>query len=127
MVNNPLILNDVFSALADPTRRGILGMLHDGERIVSEVAQAFKISGPAISKHLRVLERANLLRREKRGREHYLTIEAAPLAEATGWLEQYRAFWDNNLDALDSFLQESSNTNHQTNQDHDDDSKPAEA
>lgn len=107
MVNNSILLNDTFSALADPTRRSILEMLMGGERVVSDISAAFKVSAPAISKHLRVLERACLLRREKRGREHYLSINAKPMKEASAWIAEYQVFWEHNLDSLAAFLEES--------------------
>ena len=108
MVNDILALNDTFSALADPTRRRILSMLMRGERVVSEISTAFKVSAPAISKHLRVLERANLLKRAKRGREHLLSLNAKPMQEASNWMAEYRVFWEHTLDALEAFLEESS-------------------
>lgn len=108
MVNDLLPLNDVFSALADPTRRRILEMLMSGERVVSDISAAFKVSAPAISRHLRVLERASLLRREKRGREHFLSLDAKPMKEASAWMAEYRVFWEHNLDSLEVFLGESS-------------------
>ncbi|MEO0795407.1 MAG: metalloregulator ArsR/SmtB family transcription factor [Verrucomicrobiota bacterium] len=106
MVNDTAELNAVFSALSDPTRREILSVLMPGQRAVSDLAARFSISAPAISKHLRVLERAGLLSRHKRGRVHWISLEAEPLAEANQWIQQYQQFWESNLDALDQFLKD---------------------
>jgi DNA-binding transcriptional ArsR family regulator len=97
-------LDSVFGALADPTRRAILARLAQGEATVGELAAPFDMSLPAISKHLTVLEQAGLLRRERDGRTRRCHLEAAALARATGWLEQYRMFWDDALDRLADYL-----------------------
>ena len=107
MVNfSPRILNRTFAALADPTRRRILEHLAQGDRCVTELAKPHRMSLPAVSKHLRVLERAGLIRRQRRGRRHQLNLKAAPMQQALQWLEQYRHFWEGNLDRLDNFLKQ---------------------
>lgn len=98
-------LNHVYAALADPTRRAILGRLVAQESRVTELAEPFAMSLNAVSKHVRVLEEAGLVRREVRGREHYLSLDAAPLQEAAEWLETYRQFWTARLDRLETLLQ----------------------
>ena len=97
-------LNRVYGAIADPTRRAILGMLVQGEVKVGTLADNFPISFNGVSKHVKVLEQAGLVGREVRGREHWLRLRPAPLREASRWLEHYRAFWDGRLDALEDFL-----------------------
>lgn len=106
MVNNAIDLNAIFAALADPTRREILMALRAGQQAVSDLASRFSMSAPAVSKHLRVLEKAGLLNRRKQGRTHWITLEAEPMAAANEWIERYRIFWENNFDALDRFLEE---------------------
>ncbi|WP_309385759.1 ArsR/SmtB family transcription factor [Cerasicoccus frondis] len=106
MVNNSIDLNLIFSALADPTRREILTALRAGQQAVADLAARFSMSAPAVSKHLRVLERAGLLNRQKEGRTHWISLDAEPLAEANEWIERYRIFWDNNFDALERYLDE---------------------
>jgi DNA-binding transcriptional ArsR family regulator len=103
MVNSSL--DTVFAALADPTRRQILEGLTKGEAPVGRVAKPFRVSAPAISRHLRVLEKAGLIRRKRRGRLHEITIRAEPLREAKDWLETYRRHWEANLDRLAEFLE----------------------
>lgn len=98
------VLDRVFSAVSDPTRRAILARLADSDARVTDVAGAFPISLNSTSKHIRVLERAGLVRRSVRGREHILTLEAAPLADAAGWIEHYRRFWSDQLASLDAFV-----------------------
>lgn len=105
MVNQSTGLDTVFSALADPTRRRILERLTRGSAPVGEVARRFKVSAPAISRHLRVLERTGLIRRSIRGRHHEIRLNAAPLRRATDWLETYRKHWESRLDSLASFLE----------------------
>ena len=106
MVNvSPEQLNTVFLALADPTRRAILARLAQGEASGTELAQPFSISVPAISKHLRVLEHAELILHRKEGRTHLFRLAARPLREAATWLEYYRQFWETQFDALDTYLQ----------------------
>src|SRR3954454_16324657 len=97
-------LDRVYGAIADPTRRAMLGVLAGGEVNVGMLAQRFPISFNGVSKHVKVLEQAGLVRRSVRGREHWLTLRPAPLRDATRWLEHYREFWDNRLDALEDFL-----------------------
>lgn len=97
-------LNHVFGAVADPTRRAILEKLARKPATVTEIAAPFPVSLNAISKHIRVLERAGLLRREIKGREHLCRIEPQPLQEATLWMEQTRDFWEKRLDALESYV-----------------------
>lgn len=93
-------LDKVFSALADPTRRAILGRLRGGDASVGEIAEPFDMSLAAVSKHLDVLERAGLLSREARGRERRCHLDARPLRAATGWTSDYARFWEERLDAL---------------------------
>lgn len=97
-------LDRTFSALADPTRRAILTRLAHGETSVSDLAKPFSVSLPAISRHLRVLEHAGLLERRKLGRVHHCRLRAAPLRQATHWMEHYRAFWEQQLDGLAAYL-----------------------
>ena len=98
-------LDLVFSALADPTRRRMVEMLSTRQRRVTDLAAPFAMSLPAVSKHLRVLENAGLLARRRLGREHHLELNAAPIREATRWLEQYRKFWEGSLDRLAEYLE----------------------
>jgi len=98
-------LTTVFLALADPTRRAILERLARGEASGTELAQPFSISVPAISKHLRVLEHADLILHRKDGRTHRFRLAARPLKEAATWLEHYRQFWEAQFDSLDTYLQ----------------------
>ena len=98
------VLDQVYGAIADPTRRAILAALARGEENVGSLAERFPISFNGVSKHVKVLERAGLIRRRVRGREHWLRLNPKPLREATRWLEHYRAFWDGRLDALEEFL-----------------------
>ena len=98
-------LNRVYAAIADPTRRAILAVLAGaGELNVGSLAGRFPISFNGVSKHVKVLERAGLVRRRVRGREHWLRLRPEPLREATRWLEHYRDFWDARLDALEALL-----------------------
>jgi DNA-binding transcriptional ArsR family regulator len=97
-------LSVVFGALADPTRRDILSRLADGDATVTELAEPFAISMPAISRHLKVLEQAGLISRSRSGQWRSSTLEAAPLKEATDWMERYRQFWDASFDRLDAHL-----------------------
>ena len=100
----PERLNRTFAALADPTRRRILAHLARGDRCVTELARPHAMSLPAVSKHLRVLERAGLLRRRRYGRVHQLKLEAKPMKQAVGWIEEYRKFWEGSLDRLAAYL-----------------------
>jgi DNA-binding transcriptional ArsR family regulator len=99
-------LDATFAALGDPTRRAILARLATGQASVMELAEPFDMSQPAISKHLRVLERAGLISRSRDGQRRPCRIEAAPLAEANGWLEEYRRIWEANFERLDKLLEE---------------------
>ena len=98
------VLNTTFAALADPTRRAIIARLASGEASVAELAEPFAISQPAISKHLKVLERAGLISRGQDAQRRPRRLEAKPLAEATKWLERYREFWEGNYQRLDDLL-----------------------
>jgi DNA-binding transcriptional ArsR family regulator len=98
-------LDATFGALADPTRRAILARLARGEATVTELAEPFRVSLPAISKHLRVLESAGLLQREIDGRVHRCRLAAEPMKNAAAWIEQYRAFWESQFDALEKYLE----------------------
>jgi len=100
----PDSLNTTFAALADPTRRAILARLASGEASVTELAEPFAMSQPAISKHLKVLERAGLISRGRDAQRRPRRIEARPLAEATEWLEAYRQLWEGNFRRLDALL-----------------------
>jgi DNA-binding transcriptional ArsR family regulator len=97
-------LSVIFAALADPTRRAILARLADGDATVTELAEPFSISLPAISRHLKVLEHAGLISRSRSGQWLSSTLEAAPLKDATDWMERYRQFWDASFDRLDAHL-----------------------
>ena len=99
-------LSATFAALADPTRRAILARLIEGEAPVTELAQPFEISLPAVSKHLRVLERAGLIERSRHAQWRPCRLEAAPLKEVAHWVERYRRFWEERLDRLDDYLSE---------------------
>jgi DNA-binding transcriptional ArsR family regulator len=92
----------VFEALADPTRRRILELLADGERSAGEIAGEFAISRPGVSRHLRVLREAGLLRARGAGQRRLYSVDPAPLAEAEAWLARYRGFWGQRLDVLDT-------------------------
>src|SRR5215468_8553720 len=97
-------LNQTFAALADPTRRQILAHLARGDRRVTDLARPHAMSLPAVSKHLRVLEKAGLLRRRRYGRVHEMQLDAKPLKEAAQWVEEYRKFWEGSLDRLAAYL-----------------------
>ncbi|HJZ58511.1 MAG TPA: metalloregulator ArsR/SmtB family transcription factor [Gemmataceae bacterium] len=99
-------LDATFAALADPTRRAILARLAKGEATVTELVAPFKLSQPAISKHLKVLEKAGLISRGRDAQRRPCRIEAQPLAEANEWLENYRALWEANFERLDDLLEE---------------------
>lgn len=103
---NSTQLDATFAALADPTRRAILARLAQGEASVNELAEPFKMSQPAISKHLKVLERAGLVKRGLDAQRRPRKLEAAPLKEATDWLERYREFWESSFRRLDALLDE---------------------
>lgn len=97
-------LNTVFMALSDPTRRAILERLAHGEASGTELARPFSISVPAISKHLRVLEHAELILHRKDGRTHRFRLAASPMRSAAAWLEHYRHFWETQFDSLETYL-----------------------
>lgn len=99
-------LSATFSALADPTRRAILARLSSGEASVQEIAKPFKMTLPAISKHLKVLEKASLISRSRTAQWRPCYLQAAPLKEAADWVEQYRKFWEQRFDQLDAYLQQ---------------------
>lgn len=97
-------LDATFAALSDPTRRAILARLAGGEASVKELAAPFSISAPAITKHLKVLERCGLIRRERRAQWRPCRLNAEPLRAATDWMEQYRILWEQRLDRLEDYL-----------------------
>ncbi len=101
---NETQLDQTFSALGDPTRRALLAHLADGECTVSKLADPFAISLPAISKHLKILERSGLVKRHRKGRRHIIQLQSKPMQAAMNWIERYRIFWERNLDALEKFL-----------------------
>ena len=98
-------LNAIFAALSDPTRRMILERLSRGDATPGELARPLRMSWPAVTKHLRVLERAGLLQRRRSGRSHILTLEAEPIRRADEWIATYRRFWEGSLDALADYLE----------------------
>ncbi len=97
-------LSMTFAALADPTRRAILARLASGEANVTELARPFEMTQPAISKHLKVLERAGLITRGREAQWRPCRLDAAPLAKVASWVEEYRRFWDESFDRLDAYL-----------------------
>jgi DNA-binding transcriptional ArsR family regulator len=99
-------LTTTFAALADPTRRAILARLATGEASVNQLAEPFKMSLPAVSKHLKVLNRAGLITRSRTAQWRPCRLEVAPLREASDWIEHYRKFWDESLDRLEAYLKE---------------------
>jgi len=99
-------LSQTFAALADPTRRAILARLSAGETSVTELAEPFNMSLPAVSKHLKVLERAGLVARSRDAQWRPCRLEAGPLKDANDWLEHYRRFWEQSFDRLESYLDE---------------------
>jgi DNA-binding transcriptional ArsR family regulator len=103
---SPRFLNRTFAALADPTRRRILEHLAGGDRCVTDLARPHRMSLPAVSKHLRVLEGAGLIRRQRQGRVHRLKLEAKPMQQAQAWIEEYRKFWEQSFDRLDEYLKQ---------------------
>ena len=109
MVNQKMTddqLSRIFAALADPTRRAILARLAEGEASVTELAEPFDMSLPAVSKHLKVLERAGLITRGRDAQWRPCRLDAGPLREASDWVERYRSFWEQSFDRLDDYLQE---------------------
>ncbi len=101
-------LDCIFRALADPTRREILSRLADGSAMVTELAEPFDMSLPAVGKHLKVLEQAGLVKRTVNGRVHRCSLNATPLKDATQWLAHYEKFWDETLDALIDYVEDDS-------------------
>ncbi|MGH3629895.1 MAG: ArsR/SmtB family transcription factor [Sciscionella sp.] len=99
-------LSATFSALADPTRRAILAKLASGETTVSELAAPFEISAPAVTKHLKVLEKAGLITRGRHAQWRPCTLAAKPLQDVADWVEQYRRFWEQQFDQLEDYLRE---------------------
>lgn len=99
-------LDQTFAALSDGTRRAILGRLAQGEAALSEIAEPFSMSQTAVSKHVRVLSDAGLVKVTKRGRTRYCRLEAAPMKEAAGWLETYQRYWKSQFDALTRHLED---------------------
>jgi len=107
-------LDATFGALADPTRRAILARLRQGEAMVTELAKPFRVSLPAISKHVRILESAGLLEREINGRVHRCRLAAEPMKNAAAWIEQYRSFWESQFDALAKYLETAAGKENET-------------
>lgn len=105
MVTSSRKLDRTFAALSDPTRRSILARLADGEATVGELARPFRMSRPAISKHLRVLEEAGLVQREREGRVSRCELDAGPMRDAAEWISRYRPFWGGRLDSLARYLE----------------------
>jgi DNA-binding transcriptional ArsR family regulator len=103
---SPDRLSTTFAALADPTRRAILARLISGEVSVTDLAEPFEMSLPAVSKHLKVLERAGLIARGREAQWRPCRLEAGPLKDAADWLEHYRRFWEQSFDRLDDYLRE---------------------
>ena len=101
-------LDSTFAALADPTRRAILARLSQGQASVGELAQPFAMSWPAVTKHLKALERAGLVSRQRQGRSHICRLRAEPLAAAERWITDTQRFWEANLEALEHYLDEQS-------------------
>ncbi len=105
-IQSQAMLSAVFSALADPTRRRILERLKKGEATVGELAEPLEMSWPAVTKHLRILENSGLLDRRVEGRTHHMALNAAPMAQASKWLEEHRQFWEKSLDGLAAYLED---------------------
>src|ERR1700743_1581862 len=103
---SPRTLDRTFAALADPPARRMLEDLPHGDLCVTELARPYSMSLPAVSKHLRVLEKAGLVRRRRAGRVHSVKLEAEPMKQANAWIEEYRKFWEGSLDRLDEYLQQ---------------------
>jgi DNA-binding transcriptional ArsR family regulator len=114
MTTDPL--SATFAALADPTRRAILARLASGECSVTELAEPFEMSLPAVSKHLRVLERAGLIARSRDAQRRPCRIDASPLKDVAEWAEHYRHIWERRLDQLDAYLHELQGKKHKTRQ-----------
>jgi len=107
---NQNVLNGAYAALADPSRRAILARLRRGAARVTEVAEPFDMSLNAVSKHIRVLERAGLIQREISGRDHFLSVNVQPLIEASRWIDEQKTFWEGRVDALESYLEKKKRT-----------------
>ena len=105
MRHHSVTYSTAFSALADPTRRAVLDMLRDGALPAGEIARAFPVSRPAISRHLRLLRRARLVEERREGRHRYYQLNAAPLKVVDSWLENYRVFWQSSLTNLKAFVE----------------------
>jgi DNA-binding transcriptional ArsR family regulator len=103
---SPDALNETFAALADPTRRAILARLASGEASVTELAEPFEMSMPAVSKHLKVLERAGLISRGREAQWRPCRLDAGPLKDVASWVERYRRFWEQSFDQLEDYLRE---------------------
>ena len=99
------LLDRTFGALADPTRRRILAQLARGDECVTDLARPHAMSLAAVSKHLIVLEKAGLVKRQRQGRVHSLALEARPMKEARAWIDRYRKFWEGNLDQFEKYLE----------------------
>lgn len=99
-------MDAVFTALADPTRRRMIARLSRGSATIGELGRPFSITKPAVTKHIKLLERAGLVRRRKHGRIHRCTLETKPMQQAQDWIERYRKFWQQSLDGLARFLDE---------------------
>jgi DNA-binding transcriptional ArsR family regulator len=112
-------LSSTFAALADPTRRAILARLAAGESSVTEIAEPFDMSLPAITKHLKVLERAGLISRSREAQWRPCKLEAKPLQQAADWVEQYRKFWEDSFDRLEDYLSELQAKEKQVDKDND--------
>jgi len=110
-------LSSTFAALADPTRRAILARLASGEASVTELAQPFEMSLPAVSKHLKVLERAGLIARGRDAQWRPCRLQAGPLRDADEWLERYRRFWEESFDRLDDYLRQVQRKEEETRRD----------
>ena len=116
MPKNKDSLSLTFSALADPTRRQILARLANGELSVTQLAEPFKMTMPAVTKHLKVLERAGLIVRGREAQWRPAKLQAAPLKEAADWVEQYRQYWEESFDKLDAYLKTIQNEGEGTNE-----------
>jgi DNA-binding transcriptional ArsR family regulator len=103
-------LDDVLTAIADPTRRAILSRLSRGDARVTDIAEPFDISLAAVSKHVQTLERAGLVRRQRKGREHTLSLDARPLRQVVRWTSRYERFWNERLDRLEAFFTQKGQT-----------------
>jgi len=102
-------ISRTFAAIADPTRREIIDRLAEKEMCVTEIAEPINMSLPAVSKHLRIIERAGIIKRIKRGKFYHFKLVAKPMKGASEWLERYQIFWNNQLDALEDYLDNSDN------------------